>query len=86
MSGIVLSNSRKCTTDFGNQFIKPHGDCLLVVTVDDFAQVRHVTAGGRKSQSIKAKAQPISGTQFITNDKTERYVRFTVAPANVEVD
>ena len=73
-------------TNFGNQFIKSDGDHLLVLTVDDLAEMRHVTAGGRKNQSIKSKAQPICVTQFLTNDKTERGISFTLASANVEGD
>jgi len=73
-------------TDFGDQFVKADGERLLVLTVDDLAEVRHVTADGRKSQSIKCKAQPVCVIQFVTNDKTERCIRLTVVSANVEVD
>ena len=73
-------------TNFDNQFIKADGERLLALTVDDFAEVRHVTAGGRKSQSIKCKAQPICVIQSVTNDKTERRIRLTMVSAEVEVD
>ena len=73
-------------TNFDNQFIKADGERLLSLTVDDFAEVRHLTAGGRKSQSIKGKAEPSCASHLLTNDEAERYIRITVVSANIEVD
>ena len=56
ISGIVLSNSGDCLTDFGKRFMQIDSHGLIVLPVDKFADIWYLTAIARKSESIKGKA------------------------------